>query len=177
MDIVRCSSDPEAKGLRETKITMQIAHQKRFLNILDISGLQKAHTQWPQAFKNRLGLICVDLCAYDTKFQEAIELFDAVVNSGWYQLTKVMVFFCKITHFKEKVLKFPLSGYFPEYKAGNDVANATEYLLGRFAQRNTRKLDVCSHILERKDGPVRAFVAREVADSIILESISLGGFT
>ncbi len=97
------------------------------------------------------------------RMAESLVLFESVVNSresgvdacfavawktstnltmwlrllpGWFARTSVILFLNKIDVFKNKIVKVPLSRYFPEYSGGTDVTKAAKYVLWRFTQTN-----------------------------------------
>lgn len=73
---------------------------------------------------------------------ESLVLFDSVVNSRWVVQTSFILLFTKVDLFKQKLARSELSRYFPDYRGGNDVARATEYLLGRFNQVNRSQINL-----------------------------------
>ena len=51
------------------------------------------------------------------RMEEALQLFDQIVNSKWFKTTAMILFMNKRDLFEMKLVKKPLSKYFPEYGA------------------------------------------------------------
>jgi len=83
---------------------------------------------------------------------ESLVLFDSVVNSPWFFRTSIILLFCNVGRFKEKLSRKPLSDYFPDYSGGNDVSRASGYLFSRYNQLNRAHLNIYLHPLEPSDG-------------------------
>ena len=130
--------------------------------MFNISSQHSEWKKWIHQFENSLSIIfCVDLSQYDELvlkesnqkgILESLVLFDSVVNSQWFFRASIILLFCNVGRFKEKLCGKPLSNYFPDYNGGNDVSKATRYLLWRFNQLNRTHLNIYPHFFEPSDG-------------------------
>lgn len=69
--------------------------------------------------------------------QEAIELFNSIVNSRWFVKTSIILFLNKEDLFRQKLKTSPLSDFFPDYAGdNNDALQAQEYFKDRFNALN-----------------------------------------
>lgn len=82
-----------------------------------------------------------DLSAYDqppsledasTSLQDALLLFETLLNSPLPAKTQLMLFLNKADILKEKILVSPLSHYFPDYSGGEDYREAISYIMDQF---------------------------------------------
>ncbi|KAJ7883083.1 heterotrimeric G protein alpha subunit 2 [Mycena leptocephala] len=131
------------------------------IRIIDVGGMRSERRKWIHCFENVTSILfCTALSEYDqvlseeqsaNRLHESISLFDSVINSRWFSRTSVVLFLTKVDEFEQKLSKIPLERYFPEYVGGNDVQNATRFVLWRFMQANRARLSVYPHITQTTD--------------------------
>jgi hypothetical protein len=72
--------------------------------------------------------------------QEALLLFDAIINSKWFTKTHMILFFNKTDLFKEKLFRSDVKKYFPEYQGGSTDLHAVQrYFQDQFLAFNRVK--------------------------------------
>jgi guanine nucleotide-binding protein G(i) subunit alpha len=55
------------------------------------------------------------------RMTEALELFEETVNSKWFTKVDIIVFLNKMDLLTKKIVKVPISKYFPQYTGGKQV--------------------------------------------------------
>ncbi|KAH6668444.1 guanine nucleotide regulatory protein [Halenospora varia] len=163
-DILKSSTQPIATGIYETDIPWGGLS----IHIVDISGQGSKVHKWMHSFENVTSIMfSVDLCTYDhilpensttTKLQETLLLFASIVNSRFFKRTSIILFFCNVKRFEEKMHHSPLSNYFLDYTGGNDVNRATKFLLWRFIQVNRANLPTYPQLAEEDSYPNHAYI-------------------
>ena len=73
------------------------------------------------------------------RMQEALDLFDSIVDSKWFVCTTFALFFTKYDKLAEKLKTSPMKKYFPDFKGGNDLQEARTYITDRFASSSKHK--------------------------------------
>ncbi|OMH81281.1 Guanine nucleotide-binding protein subunit alpha [Zancudomyces culisetae] len=102
------------------------------------------------------------------RMHEALTLFDSICNSRWFSKTSIILFLNKIDLFKEKLPKSPLENHFPDYKGGQNIEAAKEYLLQRFTSLNLSKYkQIYTYYTCATDTNQVKFVMTSVNDIII----------
>ena len=71
--------------------------------------------------------------------QEALSLFDSIVNSRWFVKSKVALIFTKYDKLAAKLESSPLKNYFTDYERNNNLEEATAYITDRFVSLNQHK--------------------------------------
>jgi len=82
-----------------------------------------------------------------TKLMETLYLFEAVVNSRSYRESSIFLFFTGMGALKKKLVEERLSDHFPDYRGGEDVDRAVDYILGLFTKVNRAQLHLHSSVL------------------------------
>jgi guanine nucleotide-binding protein G(i) subunit alpha len=144
----------KASGIQEYKFNMGSLD----VHMSSVRGQRPERKKWIHQFENVSSMVfSVDLNGYDQILQDgsnqnqimaSLLLFDSVVNSGWFLRTSVILLLCNEGLFRRKLARSPLSKYFPDYTGGNDVAQASEYIVWRFNQLNLMQLSLFPHICE-----------------------------
>lgn len=126
---------------------------------------------------------------------EALNLFDEICNSRWYEgfrrmlmfnlpnnclyrfrETSMILFLNKRDLFQQKILKVNLNVCFPEYDGGLDYDNAAAFLEEQFRSKNkSPDKEVYSHVTCATDTNNIAHVFNAVKDIIIRKSLREGG--
>jgi guanine nucleotide-binding protein subunit alpha len=69
--------------------------------------------------------------------QEALMLFESIVNSQWFSKSSLILFLNKIDLFKEKLLTSPITKYFPDYHGDHtDAKLASKFFQTKFKGLN-----------------------------------------
>ncbi|MCJ1377204.1 guanine nucleotide-binding protein subunit alpha [Xylographa soralifera] len=114
----------------------------QILLIYDVGGVRSERKKWIHCFEN-VGavLFTVDIASYDqllfedekvNRIQEALTLFDSIVNSRWFVHTEFALLFTKYDKLATKLKASPLKNYCPDFEGGHDLAEATAYITDRF---------------------------------------------
>ncbi|KAJ7624370.1 heterotrimeric G protein alpha subunit B [Roridomyces roridus] len=135
-DILR--SRVKTTGITETVFKVGELTYKLF----DVGGQRSERRKWVHCFEDVTALVfLVSLSEYDqllyedssvNRMQEALFLFESIVNSRWFQKTSIILFLNKIDLFKEKLPLSPLGDYFEDFKGGKDYDAACAYLQQKF---------------------------------------------
>jgi guanine nucleotide-binding protein subunit alpha len=154
-DVLRANT--KTTGVHETCFTMGMLRA----NVFDVGDQQFQLKKWIHQFENVDSIIyVVNLAEYDqvvledwsqNRMMASLAFFDSVVNSRWFMRTPVILFLNNVSLFKEKLLRSPLSIYFPDYSGGADVSRAAEYILSRFNQVQRTQLNFYAHLTEEDD--------------------------
>ena len=97
----------------------------RCFRIFDVGGQRNERRKWIHAFDNVNAVVFVAaMSEYDqvlfedetqNRMEEALQLFDQIINSKWFKTTSMILILNKKDLFEMKLAKKPLSKYFPEY--------------------------------------------------------------
>lgn len=95
----------------------------------------------------------------------------------WFQNHPVLLFLNKRDLFEEKLKKTPLSSVFDDYKGGQDLQKATEYMENKFLERakGDRKNQIYYHVVCATDQDNVAHVFNDVKDIIIRGALQNSG--
>jgi len=186
-DIFRCRT--RSTGILEE--SFEIEGNK--FKMMDVGGQRNERKKWIHCFSGVTALLfVVAMSEYDmvlfedgktNRMEEALNVFEEVVNNEFMINIPVMLFLNKRDLFQEKLLekKVPLTGIFPDFKITNpdDLFNdATTYIRKQFEKRNknpTRK--VYSLVTCATDPDNVKFVFRSVNDIVIKRALTEGGLT
>lgn len=112
----------------------------------DVGGQRNARKKWIHCFENVTSVIFVAaLSGYDqvlyednstNRMLEALNLFEDILKSKWFERTSMILFLNKKDIFKEKIAKSSITVVFPDYKGPQDYVSCCEYIKSRFKERN-----------------------------------------
>lgn len=141
-------------GITESKFAMGAFTYRMF----DVGGQRSERKKWIHCFDSvHCLLFLVAVSGYNDSLiedpdanqtHEALMLFDSIINSQWFRRTAVILFLNKIDRFREKMPKYPLVDYFPDYQGSEtDIAAGQEYFKRKFLalNRNPNKVSVTRH--------------------------------
>jgi len=149
-------------------------------SMFDVGGQRNERRKWIHAFDNVNSVVFVAaLSEYDqvlfedetqNRMEEALQLFDQIVNSKWFKETAMILFLNKKDLFEMKLAKKPLSQYFPEYDGGDDnFKNACKFWEDKFkGKAKDKEKSIFSHVTCATDTGNVKFVFNAVI-AIILE--------
>jgi len=150
-------------------------------SMFDVGGQRNERRKWIHAFDNVNAVVFVAAVSeYDqvlfedetqNRMEEALQLFDQIVNSKWFKATAMILFLNKKDLFEMKMAKKPLSKYFPEYDGGDDnFKNACQFWEKKFkAKSKVPDKSIFSHVTCATDTGNVKFVFNAVV-AIILEN-------
>jgi len=70
------------------------------------------------------------------RMEEALQLFEEVVNSNWFQEANVVLFLNKRDLFEEKIQRVPLTACFSEYDGPGNYDSCVQYIQQKFLDSN-----------------------------------------
>ncbi|KAF4625325.1 hypothetical protein G7Y89_g12839 [Cudoniella acicularis] len=174
-DILRTKT--KTTGIYETRFNMESLS----IHLFDVGGQRSDRRKWIHSFENITSILfTVDLSSYDqvlleesnqNGMMESLVLFDSIVNSHWFRHASIILFFCNIAEFKQKLSHSPLSNYFPDYSGGDDVNRAAKYLLWRFNQVNRQHLRLYPHLADITDTSNIRLVFAAVKETLLQNAL------
>ncbi|KAI7880854.1 G-protein alpha subunit [Lichtheimia hyalospora FSU 10163] len=178
-DVLRARS--KTTGITETRFKMG----QLDIHMFDVGGQRSERKKWIHCFEAVTSIIfCVSLSEYDqvlleesrqNRMMESLVLFESVINSRWFLRTSIILFLNKIDVFKSKLPKLPFERYFPDYGGGQDIKNATKYILWRFNQTNRAKLNIYPHLTEATSTNNIRLVFGAIAETILRNALKDSG--
>lgn len=149
--------------------------------MFQISGQRSERRKWIHQFENAFIIYFVDASSYNevntedwsqNRLMESLDDFDNVVNSRWFTNSHCVILFLSNMHaFRQKLGRYPMSSYFPDYTGGDDISRASKYILERLKSVN-RSLEFYSNFCETPDSIAIRVAITAIQDSIILRNIS-----
>lgn len=153
--------------------------------MFDVGGQRSERKKWIHCFENVTAVLFVaSISAYDQflyedestgRMTEALDLFEEITNSKWFERTSMILFLNKKDLFATKIEKVPLKEYFPEYNGGNNYDEATEFIQEMFESKNHLEKDIYSQITCATDTNNINYVFNYVKDIIIKKGLSRAG--
>jgi len=156
-------------------------------SMFDVGGQRNERRKWIHAFDNVNAVVFVAaLSEYDqvlfedetqNRMEEALQLFDQIVNSKWFKTTAMILFMNKRDLFEMKLAKKPLSKYFPEYDGGDDnFKNASKFWETKFkAKSKAPDKSIFSHVTCATDTGNVKFVFNAVVAIILEDNLKASG--
>jgi len=77
---------------------------------------------------------------------EALDLFNEVANSPYFNSSSIILFLNKVDIFAIKLKEIPLSDFFPYYTGNNAPEPASEFIKARFTELAADPTHVFTHI-------------------------------
>lgn len=119
----------------------------RLASMFDVGGQRSERRKWVHCFEGVTALLFVaSLPGYDESLvedrdsnamTEALILFDSLVNARWFASSATLLFLNKTDVFKQRLVRSPLTRYFPDYDGDPADYNAARaYFQKRFARLN-----------------------------------------
>jgi len=153
--------------------------------MVDVGGQRTERKKWIHCFESVTAILFVAaLSEYDqmlfedetmNRMQEALVLFDEVLNSKWFDRASVVLFLNKRDLFQQKITRVPLKVCFPNYIGQNTYEATIPFLRAQFESRNKSKKLIYTHITcaTDKDNVVKVF--NSVKDTIIRLALGSAG--
>ncbi|KIM23186.1 hypothetical protein M408DRAFT_28095 [Serendipita vermifera MAFF 305830] len=136
---------------QQSASALRLPMGKTRLHLVDVGGQRSERRKWMHCFQDVTAvLFLVGLSGYSqgmledpasNQMQDAMSLWDGVCSSQWFKNTSLILFLNKSDLFAEKLSKFPIKNYFPDYEGGEtDVAAGKEYFRRRFLRVYSKSL-------------------------------------
>jgi len=179
-DIFRCRV--RTTGIVENDFTIDGNQFK----MIDVGGQRNERKKWIHCFEGVTAVLFVaaiseyDQVLYEddrtNRMVEALNLFEEICNSRWFRETSMILFLNKRDLFADKIVKVPLSKYFPDYTGGDNLKLATEYMRLQFETKNRNKdKRIYTHVTCATDTTNVAAVFNAVKDIVIKKSLAAAG--
>jgi len=106
--------------------------------------------------------------------QEAIMLFESIVNTSWFKRSSIILFLNKVDLFKEKLEVSPVKDYFPDFQgANNDFDAACQFFADKFRDLNrNREKEIYIHFTNATDTNLLKVTMQSVQDMIIQNNLN-----
>jgi len=180
-DVLRCRA--RTTGIHETEFTVG----KLDFRMVDVGGQRSERKKWVHCFQDVTAIIFVvamneyDMKLYEdenvNRMHEAIQLFDEICNSKWFQNTSMILFLNKKDLFEEKIKTTELTACFPEYKGENTYESSSKYLEQKFKELNRQEdKQVYTHFTCATDTENIKFVFNAAKDIILNNNLTSAGF-
>merc|ERR1712130_89601 len=153
--------------------------------MFDVGGQRSERKKWIHCFENVTAVLFVAaISAYDqvlyedenvNRVFEALDLFEEICNSEWFDKTSMILFLNKRDLFAEKIKKVPLKTYFTSFEGENTYEQGCEFMASIFEERNHQDKDVYTHITCATDTNNVSAVFNAVKDIIIKKGLTRAG--
>jgi len=154
--------------------------------MFDVGGQRNERKKWIHCFENVTAVLFVaaiseyDQMLYEdentNRMTEALNLFEEICNSRWFQDTNMILMLNKRDLFAEKILRVPLRVCFPEYTGADTYDEGCEYVKNQFEGRNKHQSKVIyTHVTCATDTQNITVVFNAVKDIIIRQSLGQAG--
>ncbi|KAI9835054.1 MAG: G-Protein alpha subunit [Sarea resinae] len=184
-DYIPTDQDVLRSRLRTTGITETVFELGALTyRMFDVGGQRSERKKWIHCFENvtcLLFLVAIsgyDQCLVEDKdgnqMNEALMLFESIVNSQWFRQSATILFLNKIDLFKGKLATSPISRYFPDYNDGDtNFDGAKKYFAEKFRNlnRNPNK-EVYVHFTNATDTNLLKITMTSVQDIIVQRNLS-----
>lgn len=165
-------------GIVETEFVIE----KNTFKMFDVGGQRNERKKWMHCFENVTAVLFVAaLSEYDqvlyedettNRMTEALNLFEEIANSKWFEKTSIILFLNKKDLFADKITKVPISKCFPEYTGENSFDAASEFIKSQFFARNhSDQKSIYAHLTCATDKNQVQQIFESVRDIIIRSSL------
>lgn len=106
--------------------------------------------------------------------QEALMLFESILELPWFKKSSIILFLNKIDVFQQKLADKPIREYFPDYAgADTDVKAAREYFAKKFRNINRNpNREIYIHYTNATDTNLLSITMGSVQDTIIQNNLN-----
>ncbi|CAG9949696.1 unnamed protein product [Clonostachys rosea f. rosea IK726] len=185
VDYVPNDQDLLRSRLRTTGITETIFDLGQLTyRMFDVGGQRSERKKWIHCFENvncLLFLVAIsgyDQCLVEDKdgnqMNEALMLWESIVNSHWFTKSALILFLNKMDLFREKLPRSPIGDYgFTDYAGpAADADSASKYFLDKFRalNRNPEK-EIYGHFTNATDTNLLKITMGSVQDMIIQRNL------
>lgn len=109
--------------------------------------------------------------------QEAMALFDSIINGRWFKRQPVILFLNKFDLFQDKIAVSSISAHFPGINCSEtDAISAAKYFARRFQEMNkTRNRMVYEHYTNATDTSLLRATMKSVHDIVAKKNLGSEG--
>ncbi|KJE89708.1 guanine nucleotide-binding protein G(q) subunit alpha [Capsaspora owczarzaki ATCC 30864] len=167
-------------GIIEYKFTLGTS----VFRMVDVGGQRSERRKWIHCFEGVTSIVFViESSGYDqvlfedentNRMQEALTLFDTIVNYKWFENTSMILFLNKMDILAEKLPKSDISKYFSDYKGSpTDVEAVKEFIRHLFVEKNRNpSKQIYPHYTTATDTNNIRFVFAAVRDTILQTNLT-----
>ncbi|KAL6044136.1 Guanine nucleotide-binding protein G(t) subunit alpha-2 [Balamuthia mandrillaris] len=172
-------------GVQESTFNVE-GHEIR---MIDAAGQRGEREKWIHCFSEVTAVIFVAATnEYDmlleedgatNRLEEALQLFNDLINSKWFHRTPFILFLNKDDLFQEKIKRVDLKVLFPEYTGGKDYDNAIKFIKKQFRSQVKKEGDrdrVYIHTTCATDTNQIKHIWQDVQTSLLVKCIDASGF-
>lgn len=137
-------------------VEKELAIHKTLFRFVDVGGQRNERRKWIHCFEGVTSIVfVVAISEYDqllfednqtNRLQESLEVFKGVTNNEFFVSTPMILFFNKIDLFTTKLPRVPLENYLKDYTGGDNVEEASAYIIDMFEKTNAANKLVFSHL-------------------------------
>jgi hypothetical protein len=171
-------------------VETEFVYNKLPIMMVDVGGQKNERKKWIHCFQDVTAILfVVGTSDYDLKLEEdmvtnrmedALKLFNDVVNNKWFARTNVVVFLNKKDLFADKIRRVPLTVCFPEYGGpAGEYDAAMNYIQQRIQEINrspTDSRDLFFHQTCATDTGAVKIVFDAVTVTLLTDALQMGGF-
>lgn len=171
--------------LKTTGITETVFDLKDLIfRMMDVGGQRSERKKWIHCFEGvQCLLFMASLSGYDqclvedanaNQMNEALVLFETLVNGQWFKDTPIILFLNKIDLFRAKLKVSPVSAHFPDYTGPDgDQEKAEQFFANRFKKlnRNTSR-EIYIKFTNATDTNLLRITMESVQDILIQKALS-----
>jgi len=149
--------------------------------VVDVGGQRSERRKWIHCFDCVTSvLFCASLSGYDqtlreegsvNRMEEALDLFDDVVNSTCFSRANMILFLNKTDLFKEKIKRVDLNVLFKNYTGGAEFEKACMFIGARFKERVANDTQVFIHFTCAINTDNIEYVIHDVRKKVLDRSI------
>jgi len=123
--------------------------------VVDVGGQRSERRKWIHCFDCVTSvLFCAALSGYDqnlreagvNRMEEALDLWEEVVNSACFDSASMILFLNKTDLFQAKLKKVDMRVCFPNYEGGSDFKRACDFVEARFRERVANGTKIHVHL-------------------------------
>mmetsp|Transcript_41502 Transcript_41502/g.104673 ORF Transcript_41502/g.104673 Transcript_41502/m.104673 type:complete len:371 (-) Transcript_41502:421-1533(-) len=168
--------------------------------VIDVGGQRSERMKWIHCFEGVTAvLFCVALSGYNqqlyedeqvNRMHEALELFDEVANSRWFQRSSIVLFLNKSDIFRKRIRVQSLKCCFADYDGSHSYTNAVRFIRNKFislaAKHRLSTADISpendalpglyTHVTCATDTDNIRYVFEAVTDTILHTNLLKSGF-
>ena len=171
--------------LRTTGITETLFEMGHLVfRMMDVGGQRSERKKWIHCFEGvQCLLFMAALSGYDqclvedqtaNQMNEALMLFESLVNGEWFRNKPIILFLNKIDLFKSKLRTSSIKQRFPDYQGRDDDEEAAKkYFANRFRAINrTANREIYVHFTNATDTTLLKSTMQSVQDMIVQKNLT-----
>jgi len=169
-------------GILETAFTIEDIKFK----IFDVGGQRNERKKWIHCFENVAAVIFVaaiseyDQVLYEdsttNRVVEALNLFEEICNSRWFNQSAMILFLNKRDLFEEKIKRVPLNVCFNDYKGTNEYEESWKFVAKKFIKKRAdENKQIYTHVTCATDDKNVLVVFLSVKETILRKGLVRSG--